>query len=314
MFFTIFTPTYNRADTLHRVYESLRAQTFKDFEWLIVDDGSTDHTKKLVEQWTEEADFSIRYYWQENRHKKAAFNQGVHLAKGEFFLPADSDDSFTPDALQIFFDEWSNIPQEQKGSFSGVCGLCQYPDGALVGNEFPGGWGFDSDPLEMRLKHKVAGEKWGFTKTSILRKFPFPDHLPGHVPESVVWIQVGTRYKTRFVNRVVRIYFQDALDQITRTGNPAEHASGHLYWLRITLEEAFPLFRHAPMHFFLVAARWTRFRLHVSGENERFLPRNFAGRVLLILAAPVGLIWWLYDYARVAWTNAALRNITPRRH
>lgn len=307
MFFTVFTPTYNRARTLHRVYESLSAQTFRDFEWLIVDDGSTDNTKALVAQWESQADFPIRYYWQENLHKKTAFNKGVQLAKGDFFLPADSDDAFTPDALQVFFDEWSNIPPDRKKLFSGVSGLCQYPDGPVVGTKFPGGWGIDSNPQEIRLKHKVAGEKWGFTNTSILKRFPFPENLPGHVPESVVWIQVGTRYRTRFVNRVVRIYFQDALDQITRNISPAGHAPGHLYWLKITLEEALPLFWHAPLHFLLVGARWTRFRLHVSGVDEQFLPKNVEGRALLVLMAPVGLIWWLYDHARVAWPKMAFR-------
>ena len=307
MFFTIFTPTYNRGETMHRVYESLTAQTFKDFEWLIVDDGSTDNTKTLIKQWMAEADFPIRYHWQENQHKKTAFNEGVKLAKGEFFLPADSDDSFTPDALQIFFDEWSNIPEEEKPSFSGVTGLCQYPDGTLVGTPFPGGWGFDSHPIEMRLKYRVLGEKWGFTKTSILRQFPFPADLPGHVPESVVWMRVGARYKTRFVNRVVRIYFQDAFDQITRSFNPSRYAPGHLYWLRITLEEALPMFRHAPVHFLLVAARWTRFRIHVSRTKKRFLPNNLAGRALVVSMAPVGLVWWLYDYTRTAWSRTALR-------
>ena len=63
---TIFTPTYNRANTLVRTYKSLCYQTCKDFEWLIVDDGSNDNTSKLVEQWIVEADFVIRYIYKEN--------------------------------------------------------------------------------------------------------------------------------------------------------------------------------------------------------------------------------------------------------
>jgi len=69
--FTVFTPTYNRAHTLPRVYESLKHQTFRDFEWLIVDDGSTDNTKELVEVWQKENLFPIRYFWQKKRTQKS---------------------------------------------------------------------------------------------------------------------------------------------------------------------------------------------------------------------------------------------------
>ena len=91
--FTVFTPTYNRARTLERVYSSLEAQTFRDFEWLIVDDGSTDGTRALVYEWQRQGSFAIRYFWQENRGKHVAFNVAVRESRGEFFLPLDSDDA-----------------------------------------------------------------------------------------------------------------------------------------------------------------------------------------------------------------------------
>ncbi|MGQ9564843.1 MAG: glycosyltransferase family 2 protein, partial [Thermogutta sp.] len=98
MRFTVFTPTYNRAHTLSRTYESIRRQTIRDFEWVIVDDGSTDGTDELVQQWQQECnDFPIRYFWQPNQHKKVAFNRGVREAKGQWFVPIDSDDELLPD-------------------------------------------------------------------------------------------------------------------------------------------------------------------------------------------------------------------------
>ena len=100
--FTVFTPTYNRAHTLSRVYKSLADQTFKNFEWLIVDDGSTDGTKVLIEKWTEEASFPIRYFYQENQGKHIAHNLGVKKARGELFLSLDSDDTCVPEALERF--------------------------------------------------------------------------------------------------------------------------------------------------------------------------------------------------------------------
>lgn len=89
--FTVFTPTYNRAHTLLRVFSSLQAQTFQDFEWLIVDDGSTDGTEELIKHWGSESHFPVRYFKQENRGKHVAFNRGVREATGQFFLPLDSD-------------------------------------------------------------------------------------------------------------------------------------------------------------------------------------------------------------------------------
>lgn len=118
--FTIFTPTYNRASTLHRVYESLVCQTFQDFEWLIVDDGSTDNTKEVVEEWQNSASFPIRYYWQNNQGKHIAFNFGVQEARGELFLTLDSDDACKPFALDRLKYHWDRIPICERDRFSAV--------------------------------------------------------------------------------------------------------------------------------------------------------------------------------------------------
>lgn len=299
--FTVFTPTYNRAKALHRVYESLQRQTFRDFEWLIVDDGSVDDTSSIVEGWQQEAAFPIRYVCQKNGHKKTAFNHGVRLARGELFLPADSDDAFPPNALERFVHHWRAITENERQLFVGVCGLCQDEGGRLVGDAFPGTWGIDSDSLEMRYRFGVRGEKWGFSRTDVLRAHPFPDHLPGHVPEGIVWTAIANHYQTRFINEVVRIYFQDSGDQITKTGNPARDAPGTLYWKRSVLSSELAWFWYKPVHFLLEAARWTRFRLHVKNAKALgtdFWPATLSGGFLVIAMAPIGLLWWIFDKAR----------------
>ena len=96
----MFTATYNRAHTLHRVFDSLRAETVRGFEWLVVDDGSTDGTKALIAQWAAAADFPIRYFKQDRSGKHAAHNRAVAEACGQFFLPLDSDDAYPPRALE----------------------------------------------------------------------------------------------------------------------------------------------------------------------------------------------------------------------
>lgn len=203
--FTVFTPTFNRARTLHKVYDSLRAQTFKDFEWLIVDDGSTDNTRGLIEKWRSEAEFPIRYFYQENRGKHIAFNEGVKEAKGGFFLTLDSDDACVPEALREFKYYWDNIPSEKWGDFSGVTALCQDERGNLIGNEFPSGV-VDDSPIIMNFKHNVYGDKWGFHRTEILRRCPFPEIVgEKFIPEGIVWNRIALKYKVRFINKKLEI-------------------------------------------------------------------------------------------------------------
>ena len=116
MIFTVCTPTFNRAHTIHLVFESLKQQTFTDFEWLVIDDGSDDETSTLIKQWQSEAFFPIRYKFQENQGKHIIANLGVEMARGEL-LVADSDDSFKPEALEVFCEYWFSIPSVTKCIF-----------------------------------------------------------------------------------------------------------------------------------------------------------------------------------------------------
>ncbi|NJL11459.1 MAG: glycosyltransferase family 2 protein [Calothrix sp. SM1_7_51] len=208
--FTVFTPTYNRASTLCRVYDSLQAQTYRNFEWLIVDDGSTDYTRDLVKQWERGGQFSINYIWQKNQGKHIAFNRGVKEAKGELFLTIDSDDGCVPEALERFQYHWYSIPEEERDNFSAVTALCINQSGKLVGNEFPLNI-IDSNSIEIRTKHRVSGEKWGFQKTDVLKICPFPE-FPGEkfITEDIVWNRISLlNLKTRFINERLRIYYED---------------------------------------------------------------------------------------------------------
>lgn len=237
-------------------------------------------------QWQKEAPFIIKYFQQIHNHKKAAFNKGVSLANGEFFLPADSDDSFPPDALSTFLKSWENIPEEIKYQFSGVCGLCQYPSGEIPGSLFPGGEGIDSNLLDIRYKYKVKGEKWGFIRTEILKEFPFPEQIPGFVSENVVWSPISRKYKIRFINTIVRTYYQDDDNQISKIKNLPSIAPGMVYWKKIILSTELPWFKYDPIRFLMEAARWTRFRLHFNAPfpHIHFWPKSILGSLLIVLS------------------------------
>lgn len=101
---SIFTPTYNRAYILSKLYESLKRQTCREFEWIIVDDGSTDRTRQLVEEFIKERKITIRYYYQSNSGKHIAHNYGVSKAEKALFICVDSDDYLTADAVQCIME------------------------------------------------------------------------------------------------------------------------------------------------------------------------------------------------------------------
>lgn len=170
-----------------------------------------------MEQWQKEAEFPIRYIYQENSGKQIAFNRGVQEANGELFLTLDSDDACVPEALARFKYHWDTIPLNQKENFSAITCLCIDQSGEIIGSHFP----FDptdSNSLEIRHKFKVTGEKWGFHRTNVLRQFPFPE-ISGYkfIPEGIVWSRIARKYKTRFINEPLRIYFE-GLDQLTKSG------------------------------------------------------------------------------------------------
>ena len=106
MFLSVITPTYNRAHTLGRCYESLCGQTDKDFEWIVVDDGSADNTKELINSFITENKIIIRYFYKENGGKSRAHNLGVKNAEGELCLCLDSDDALTLNAVECSKQIW----------------------------------------------------------------------------------------------------------------------------------------------------------------------------------------------------------------
>jgi glycosyltransferase involved in cell wall biosynthesis len=255
--FTIFTPTYNRCHTLYRAFNSLCAQTLRNFEWLVVDDGSTDDTGQLVSTWAKRADFPIRYIRQDHAGKHIAHNRALAEARGVFFAPLDSDDALVPDALQKLFHCWNSIPEQERHLFYSVDGLCCDQHGNIVGDRYPRD-PFDSDLREMKYVYRLAGEKWGVGLTDILRRFPFPD-LPGigYIPEGIVWMDIAKRFKSRAINEVVRVYYVDEAElgvTTARKGNLDAHAAGrwryYIWVLNNDLEYSF----RAPLQFIKVAA------------------------------------------------------------
>jgi len=197
--FTVFTATLNRAGLLPRVYESLQKQTFRDFEWVIGDGGSTDNTEQLIREWQKTSSFPIRFYSEKGEGKNAALNQGAVMAQGRFFCILDSDDWYVPKTLERFLHHWNTIPESEQPKFVGVCGLCAYESGELIGTRFPKDV-LDSNAIDLRYVHKVHGDKSGMMRTEVFRQFPFPKELGKFLGDFVVWNRIAQKYQTRFIN------------------------------------------------------------------------------------------------------------------
>lgn len=201
MLITVFTPTYNRAHLLPRLYESLKAQTFVDFEWIIVDDGSTDCTAEIVKEWLE--DERIRYIKQPNGGKHRAINRGVQEAQGDLFFIADSDDYLPDDSLAKVAERYEKINSDK--SIGGICGLDMTPKGDVIGSGLP----CDEiicGSLELRVKHHVTGDLKEVFFTHVMREFPFPEFEGERFcPEALVWNRIAQKYKLLFFNEPIYI-------------------------------------------------------------------------------------------------------------
>lgn len=205
MLITIFTPTYNRAHLLPKLFESLCKQTYRDFEWVIVDDGSMDDTGVVVNSqfMIHNSKFPVRYFCQENGGKHRAVNRGVKEAQGELFFIADSDDWLSEKALTIVAEEYAKIKDDR--TVAGVAGLDCYDQGGIVGSGLPKDT-IDCNAIDIRLKHHVTGDLKEVFRTSVLREFPFPE-IEGErfCPEQLVWFRIAQKYKLHYFNQPVYI-------------------------------------------------------------------------------------------------------------
>jgi glycosyltransferase involved in cell wall biosynthesis len=167
---TVFTPSYNRAYCLHNCYESLKRQTNKDFIWLIIDDGSSDHTQELVTSWIKENIILIKYCKQDNQGMHGAHNTAYDLIDTELNICIDSDDYMPDDAVEKIITFWKENGREDIG---GIVGLDCNNNGELIGTELPKDIK-TSTLFNLYHKYRVKGDKKLVYQTKLTKKYPYP--------------------------------------------------------------------------------------------------------------------------------------------
>lgn len=217
---TILTPTYNRKWVLPQLYNSLKKQTCKDFEWVIVDDGSQDNTQEVVKACLLDSNFPIRYFFKENGGKHTALNYAIKNIKSELTFIVDSDDTLTADAVETILRYHRRYEDEEN-----ICGytfLRIFPDGKVNGKEFVPNERVASY-IEARVNSDdTMADKAEVFKTVCLREFPFPEYQGERfLGEDIVWVRMARKYMMVHINKAIYIgnYQDNGLTKNRRRNN-----------------------------------------------------------------------------------------------
>ena len=169
---TVITTTFNRAYCLKKLYDSLVEQKCKNFIWLIIDDGSTDNTKQIVENWKKNNLVEIEYVYKENGGMHTARNLAYRLVHTELNTIIDSDDWMAPDAVENIISFWDN---NKDNRFAGMITLNRDPDGRIIGSDLPKGVSFCSYK-DFWKKYHMKGDKKLVYRSELTKQFPYPEY------------------------------------------------------------------------------------------------------------------------------------------
>lgn len=286
---TIFTPTYNRGYTLNKLYNSLINQTNKSFTWLIVDDGSTDNTKELVNKWIQEDKIKIEYIKQENQGKHIAHNTGVDNCKTELFFCVDSDDYLLKNAVEDILKCRDKI---RENDVSGIVSLRITKSGQAVGTEMP--YGIEYSSLsDLYEKYRFKGDTALVFKTNILKKYKFPK-IDGErfVGEEYIYCQIDEKHKLYICpyKYYVCEYLEDGYtNNIFKliANNPIGYME--LKKMKFKVSKKFTVkYKAAALY---IVGSW------LSGNKN--LIKDFPNKIMLILAFPLAVIVYYKRYRKI---------------
>lgn len=286
---TIFTPAYNRAHTIDRTYQSLINQTCKDFLWLIVDDGSTDGTKKLVEGWIRENKIPITYIYQENQGMHGAHNTAYKNITTELNTCIDSDDWMPHDAVEKIINAWKEHSHEK---YAGIIGLDQTADGRLIGTNFPEN--LKETTLQGFYEAGGQGDKKLVYRTDIIKQYPEYPLFKGER-------YVGLAYKYMLIDQDWKLITLN--EPLVTVEYQLEGSSFSMYRQYWNNPKGFAFFRKTEMictkslkRQFIVCAHYVS--SSIISKNWGFIKES-PKKKMTIIATPLGLGLYLFIRRKV---------------
>ena len=267
-YITVFTPSYNKANTIRRTFDSLLKQTCFDFEWLIINDGSTDQTDEIVKSFHADK-FRIRYISKENEGLGRTYNQGVQMAEGELLYRLDPDDSLSQDAIEQVF-KYKHLLDDKD-----VCALVfltKFDNDEVVGYHPYQTECYRSNFAKYRLKDKATGDRAEVVKTEALREFPWPTfENEKFCLETLLWHPMAHKYDAYYINKAtyIREYNQNSITAAgskTYINNPIGTMAVTSYLVREYLEYmgggkwSLPVFKNA--------VNYWRYGLHAKAKQK----------------------------------------------
>lgn len=280
---TVFTPAYNRAHTIGRTYESLCRQTCKDFEWLVIDDGSTDNTRELVEGWIADAKIPIRYIWQENQGMHGAHNTAYRNIHTELNTCIDSDDWMPDDAVEKIITFWK---KQGSNKYAGVVGLDQTADGKIIGTNFP------QNLKETTLLNYYArggqGDKKLVYRTAVINSVPEYPLFEGerYVGLAYKYMLIDQKYKLLALNEpLVTVEYQPDGSSYNMYSQYWRNPRGFSFFRKTEMVCAPTLKRRFISCIHYVASS-------IIAKNHKFISES-PRKTLTALAIPLGIAWFL---------------------
>lgn len=280
---TIFTPTYNRANTLPRLYDSLTKQTVKEFVWLIVDDGSVDNTREMVEKWQKEKNIDIQYIHQPNGGKMRAHNTGVKNCETNLFVCVDSDDYLVENGVELILNKANELLLDN--SLSGIVAYKGVTENKVIGNEFPNG--VVTSTLGDLYRKGFKGDTTLIFKTEILKAYLFPEiENEKFITEDYVYCQIDEKYKMKLLPEILIIceylddgYTKNALKLILN--NP----KGSLIYFNLKIKLSKGLRERISY-----VVRYTSFGKLAKSKN---LYRNCNCKFLYVVCYPLSFVYYM---------------------
>lgn len=284
---TILTTTYNRSHLLGRCFESLCNQISKDFEWLIIDDGSTDDTEAVVQQYKKTAGFPIRYFRKENGGKHTALNFSHPYIRGQYVLMLDDDDILVPDAVEIVLSDWKKYAPNKK------IACLSYQKGNVGTHKPLVDWSCDqpvvSNTIDFRVNKGLSGDCAEVLRSSVFKEFPAPVfENEKFLPEDFLWIPSAFKYDTVYIRKVIYLC-EYRPDGLTRAGkrNQLKNPLGGLFSSNLYLRKEI-----APTVQIKKSILYNCFALASSHYFRNLAKSNNVALCALML--PVSLVFYIY--------------------